>query len=55
MSDPAVDALKVALLDLLHELSDTDLPLIIVGGYGLYLKQVSAEDNEQATLIPVDL
>ena len=55
MPEPFVDALKVALLDLLHELSDTNIPLIIVGGYGLYLKQVSAEAKEEATLIPADL
>ncbi len=55
MPEPSVDALKVALLDLLHELGDTNIPVILVGGYGLYLKQVSAEANEEATLIPVDL
>ncbi len=55
MPEPFIDALKVALLDLLHELSDTNIPLIIVGGYGLYLKQLSLEANEEATLIPADL
>lgn len=55
MPEPFADALKVALLDLLHELSDTNIPLIIVGGYGLYLKQAAAEANDEATLIPVEL
>ncbi|HUU22654.1 MAG TPA: hypothetical protein VM389_08980 [Phycisphaerae bacterium] len=32
--------LKTSLLDLLYELRDEDSPLILGGGYGLYLKQV---------------
>ena len=33
------EVLAVALLDLLYELRNDDLPLILGGGYGLYLKQ----------------
>lgn len=33
------DPLKTTLLDLLYELRDADVPLLLGGGYGLYLKQ----------------
>lgn len=38
-------ALKTALLDLLHETRDTDLKLIIGGGYGIYLKRQHARES----------
>jgi len=34
-----LDILQTTLLDILYELRDSDLPLILGGGYGLYLKQ----------------
>jgi len=34
----AMPDLKRALLDLLHEIEDTDITLIIGGGFGIYLK-----------------
>ena len=36
------EILSVTLLDLLYELREADLPLILGGGYGLYLKQQQA-------------
>ncbi len=39
------DALETALLDLLHELRDADLPLILGGGYGLFLKQREVQES----------
>jgi hypothetical protein len=45
--------LKTSLLDLLHILDRQNVPLILGGGYGLYLKQRHlAEVGETNTLIP---
>jgi len=37
--------LKTNLLDLLHELRDPPMPLLLCGGYGLYLKQVYLQET----------
>jgi hypothetical protein len=48
--------LKTCLLDLLYELRDQDMPVILGGGYGLYLKQVFLQDTlTSRTLIPGEL
>jgi hypothetical protein len=48
----ADDPLRTALLDLAHELRGNNLPLILGGGYGLYLKQLQMQDKRVAdTLI----
>ena len=48
--------LKTSLLDLLHELRDQPMPLILAGGYGLYLKQVHLQETPSSpTLIPGEL
>lgn len=48
--------LKTSLLDLLYELRDRDMPLILGGGYGLYLKQVYLQEGpEVSTLIDQEL
>ena len=48
--------LRTSLLDLLHELRDQPIPLILGGGYGLYLKQVHLQDTlSSPTLIPGEL
>lgn len=48
--------LKTSLLDLLYELRDQPTPLILCGGYGLYLKQVYLQDTlDSATLIAGEL
>lgn len=44
--------LVTALLDLTHELPDLPKPLLIGGGFGLYLKQRDLEDRDIQTLIP---
>jgi len=48
--------LKTSLLDLLHELRDHSTPLILGGGYGLFLKQVHLQNTLDAqTLIAGEL
>jgi len=48
--------LKTSLLDLLYELRDRQMPLILGGGYGLYLKQVHLQDTlNSPTLIAGEL
>jgi len=48
--------LKTSLLDLLYELCDEDAPLILGGGYGLYLKQVHLQNTlDTLTLIEGEL
>jgi hypothetical protein len=48
--------LKTSLLDLLHELRGQEMPLILGGGYGLYLKQIHLQEMlSSATLIPGEL
>ncbi len=48
--------LKTSLLDLLHELREQQMPLILGGGYGLYLKQVHLQETlSSATLISGEL
>ena len=50
------DVLKTSLLDLHHELRDTNIPLILGGGYGLYLKQIHLQESEgQRTLLDGEL
>jgi hypothetical protein len=52
----AQSILKTSLLDLLHELREDNIPLILGGGYGLYLKQVHLQDTLDArTLIGGEL
>lgn len=46
-----IDPLKATLLDLLHELREQDLPLILGGGYGLFLKQESVEASGEPLLL----
>lgn len=48
MSD---DPLHTTLLDLLHELEGTGVPLILGGGYGLYLKQLRLQELGSRTVI----
>lgn len=43
--------LKTSLLDLLHQLENRQIPLILGGGYGLYLKQIHLQENNDETLI----
>ncbi len=45
------DVLAVTLLDLLYELRDADLPLILGGGYGLYLKRQQASVSDAPLLL----
>jgi hypothetical protein len=48
--------LKTSLLDLLYQLRDHNMPLILGGGYGLYLKQVRLQETAQySTLIDGNL
>jgi len=47
--------LKTSLLDLLHELRDQPMPLILGGGYGLFLKQVHLLKSLQAATSSVTL
>ena len=42
------DLLKASLLDILYELKETDLRLILGGGYGLYLKRLHALRQREA-------
>lgn len=48
MSD---EALRTSLLDLHFELQKTQVPLILGGGYGLFLKQMYLAEIDQVTLI----
>lgn len=48
MSD---EPLRTSLLDLLHELEGSGVPLILGGGYGLYLKQVRLQEIDGRTFI----
>jgi hypothetical protein len=45
--------LRTALLDLLYELRDTDIQLIIGGGYGIYLRTHHVLEKRQRTLLGV--
>lgn len=48
--------LKTSLLDLLYELRGLQMPLILGGGFGLYLKQIHLQETlSSATLIPGNL
>jgi hypothetical protein len=49
----AVDPLFTTLLDLLYELRDADLPLVLGGGYGLYLRQKRLQDSGEPSLLEV--
>jgi hypothetical protein len=46
-----VDYLQSSLLDLLHELRDVDFPLIVGGGFGLFLKRLHLESTGSRTLL----
>ena len=41
------DFLKTTLLDILYELSESDITLLIGGGYGLFLKQLHLASSGQ--------
>lgn len=47
-----MEPLVTALLDLAHELPDLPKPLLIGGGFGLYMKQRQLEEHDIQTLIP---
>jgi len=47
----AITDLKTALLDLLHEVQDTDIKIIVGGGYGIYLKTAHERQIEAQTLL----
>jgi hypothetical protein len=46
-----LDVLLSCLLDLLYELRDADVPLLLGGGYGLYLKQKRAMESGTPLLL----
>ena len=48
---PLLQTLQTALLDLLYELKDTDIQLIIGGGYGIYLKADYVRRREVRSLL----
>lgn len=49
------DVLKETLLDILFELRDSEISLLIGGGYGLFLKQQHlATSGQTSTLFPLD-
>ncbi|HZP84375.1 MAG TPA: hypothetical protein VFB21_22265 [Chthonomonadaceae bacterium] len=48
---PMFSLLETSLLDLLYELRETDMRLILGGGYGLYLKQRYLREIEPRTLL----
>lgn len=43
--------LKTSLLDLLYELRSRDVPLILGGGYGLYLRQVQLQEAQASSTL----
>ena len=45
--DWSMGVLKSCLLDLLRELEDKDFPLILCGGFGLYLKQLDLQERRE--------
>lgn len=47
------DLLESNLLDLLYELRETDIRLIVGGGYGLYLKRQHLQATGQSHLLPL--
>jgi hypothetical protein len=52
----SMDPLVTALLDLAHELPEFPRPLLVGGGFGLYLKQRHLEDGgDERTLLPGEL
>ncbi len=52
----SMDVLVTALLDLAHELPELPKPLLVGGGFGLYLKQRDLEEQDGLeTLIPGEL
>ena len=52
----SMSALVTALLDLQHQLRDLPRPLLIGGGFGLYLRQRHLEDvDPERTLVPSEL
>ena len=48
------DDLRTAFLDLLHELEDSEIDLMLGGGYGLFLKQEHLDKKGTMTLIPAE-
>lgn len=49
------DVLKTCLLDLNRELEPEGIPLILGGGYGLYLKQLDLQAREVRTLLDMEM
>ncbi len=45
------DRIRSTLLDLARALRDDDIPLIVGGGFGLYLKQENLQANDASTLL----
>ena len=50
-SGEIVDPLQATLLDLLYELREADLPLILGGGYGLFLRQKQVIESRERLLL----
>ena len=48
------DDLRTAFLDILHELEDSEIDLMLGGGYGLFLKQEHLDKKGTMTLIPAE-
>jgi hypothetical protein len=46
-----MDTLTTAMLDLLKELEGADVPLIMGGGYGLYLRRLQIEAESRQTMV----
>jgi hypothetical protein len=49
----ALQPLNNALADLLHELKDTDIKLIVGGGFGIYLKTTYVREHKLRTLLEI--
>jgi hypothetical protein len=47
----STDPLLTTLLDLLYELRDADFPLVLGGGYGLYLRQARLQESGEPSLL----
>jgi hypothetical protein len=45
------DPLLATLLDVLYELRNDDLPLVLGGGYGLYLRQIRFQESGKPSLL----
>ncbi|HOW73925.1 MAG TPA: hypothetical protein PKY77_25255 [Phycisphaerae bacterium] len=51
----ALDLLKASLLDLHSQLAQHEVPLILGGGYGLFLKQLHLRAGNIPTLLEVEM